>query len=181
MKKLLFLAAVLLGLAGCVSSPKPPSMPLYDRSAHVILADDHAIKRLYVPEGFSLVERENLPLVMVFHFLGQDKNILELGYIKNKPITVDVLKAGDYEAEQLKGGKVYHKFDRGLYSDLALSVPDGAQACAAAVIFVVKGAKMDASFGGAYLKDWSCDSIDDFGEYQQNRLKNEAYELLELK
>jgi len=31
------------------------------------------------------------------------------------------------------------------------------------------------------VKGWSCDSIDDFGEYQQNKLKNEAYELLDLK
>jgi len=181
MKKLLFLAIVLLSLTGCVTPQKPPSMPLYDRSAHVILADDHVIKRLYVPEGFSLVDRENLPAVMVFHFLGQDKNILSLGYSKNKPITVDFLETDGYEAEQLKGGKVYHKFFRGLYSDLVLSVPDGAEACAKGVLLMMRGTKPDASFAGSYMKSWSCDSIDDFGEYQQNKLKNEAYELLELK
>jgi len=120
MKKLIFLAvAILLPLAGCVSSPKPPSMPLYDRSAHAILADDHAIKRLYVPENFSLIERQNLPVVMAFHFLDQNKNILELGYIKNEPVfTVNFLKADGFEAEQLKGGKVYYKFGRGGFTQI---------------------------------------------------------------
>ena len=60
-------------------------------------------------------------------------------------------------------------------------MPDGAEACAAGTLLVMRGTKPDASFVGGYLKNWSCDRIDDFGEYQQNKLKNEAYELLDLK
>ena len=183
MKKLIFLAvAILLPLAGCVSSPKPLSMPLYDRSAHAILADDYAIKRLYVPESFSLAERQKFQGIIGFHFSDQDKNVFDLVYPASETApTADSVKTSGYEADQLKGGKVYYRPHRGLYSDLVAFVPDGAKACAAGVGLVIMGKKTDAPIIAVYMKNWSCDSIDDFGEFQQNKLKNEAYELLELK
>ena len=183
MKKLIFLAvAIQLPLAGCVSSPKPPSMPLYDRSAHAILADDYAIKRLYVPDNFSLVERQNSKRRMEFDFADQDKNVLTVVYPKTESESAaDLLKADGYEIDQLRSGKVHYKLHRGLYSDDSSFVPDGAPACAAGATVIRLGADTEGPIVAVYLKGWSCDSIDDFGEYQQNRLKNEAYELLELK
>lgn len=145
------------------------------------MADDHSVKRLYVPEEFSLEARENEDVHTGFGFLS-DKSVLYMFYMKSERKGAEEdLEASGYQEEQIKSGKVHYAFVRGIYADQVSPVPDEADLCVVSVVVIPWGRKSEMPVIAQLLKSRKCDDIDDFGEYQQSKLKHELYDILELR
>lgn len=179
-----WLVAFLVGsiLSGCASTHGKFSEPLYDRSAHAVLADEYRISRLYIPPEFKLTEHLKPDARTAFIFSDHEARLLELAYF-NKPVPTesDILRGQGFTLGQIKSGPVYHVFDRGLYVDLAArpnTIPEGSADCAFAVLVYLVDEDNKSGMMAAYIKGQDCGAMTDFGNYQKSQLRNEALRIL---
>jgi hypothetical protein len=174
MKAILIVAIALLALSGCASHSSYVA-PYYDQSSNAVIAEGFPVGEIYVSKDFDISGYPSGDTFTGFSFFGKSAESLEVLYMT---------RAGDYdESEFLKGGyekgriknaDIYHRFYRGLYSDLAPNheaATSDAPTCGVGTSILVADNESKRFMVVAYVEGWDCERMDDFGNYHKYNLK----------
>lgn len=176
--RLIGITLFILTLAGCAQLDAPQ----YDFGSRAIIAQDYAIQRLEIPEGFQIIDKMEADEAFVFTLTNLQNRAVKIVYLKQKlnPKSSG-MRAEGYISENVPPGirEGFYRYHTGLFKNLVSlphKLPHTAERCATgAGVFVPEKTKARHVFLFNF-KGHPCD--DKLNTYEQYQLRRDAYEML---